>query len=185
MSSIMSINLCIMLCAMLLFFVVSAEDSIFNFNVENKNGEMISMREFADKKVIIVVNVASFCGYTYTNYKGLMELHSRYKDYGLEVIAFPSNQFGEQEPKSNNEIQQFCSNYGVQFPVMAKVDVNGPSAIPLYKYLKANAGKTEIQWNFNKFLVVDGKVVYRYGSNVKPEDMEEDILKYLGLGEDL
>ena len=144
---------------------------------------MVALSKYSDKKVVIVVNVASFCGYTYTNYRGLMDLYDKYAEYGLEILAFPSNQFGEQEPKPNNEIQQFCNNYGVKFPVFGKVDVNGPSAIPLYKYLKRYAGKTEIQWNFNKFLVVNGKPVYRYGSNVNPADMEEDILKNLGIEE--
>ncbi len=108
-----------------------------------------------------------------------MELYNRYKEHGLEILAFPSNQFGEQEPGSDSQIQSFCSNMGVNFPVFGKVNVNGPNAIPLFKYLKQVAGKTEIQWNFTKFVVVDGKPVQRYKSNVNPADMEEDVLHHL------
>jgi glutathione peroxidase len=161
-----------------------AQDDIFGFNVQDSNGNDVSLSKYKDKKAIIIVNVASFCGYTYSNYAGLIELYKQYKDYGLEILAFPSNQFGEQEPKPDSEIQQFCNNYGVTFPVFKKVNVNGPEAIPLYKYLKSKAGKTEIQWNFNKFMVVNGKPIYRYGSNINPADIEEDLMYHLGLDND-
>lgn len=137
-------------------------------------------------KVVLIVNVASKCGFT-PQYAGLEKLYQDYKNQGLEIIGFPCNQFGSQEPGTENEIQQFCSlTYNVTFPVMAKVEVNGDNAAPIYKYLKENAkgilGTESIKWNFTKFLIGrDGKVLDRYAPNTEPKDMESDIKKALGV----
>jgi glutathione peroxidase len=121
-------------------------------------------------KVLLLVNVASKCGYT-PQYKGLEELFMKYKDAGFEVIGFPANNFKSQEPGSNKEILSFCqTNYGVTFPMMAKISVKGDDIHPLYKYLTVDSAMPgEIQWNFNKFLLDrDGRLVARYSSKVEP-----------------
>ena len=131
-------------------------------------------------KVLLIVNTASKCGFT-PQYEGLEELWRRYRDRGFAVLAFPSNQFGKQEPGSNEEIADFCSRtFHVTFPIFAKVDVNGPQATPLFQHLKMEApgvlGSEAIKWNFTKFLVNrSGKVVKRYAPQTKPEDIERDI----------
>jgi glutathione peroxidase len=135
-------------------------------------------------KVTLVVNVASKCGFT-PQYKGLEALQKQYQDKGFAVLGFPCDQFGHQEPGDENEIKNFCSlTYDVSFPMFAKVKVNGDDAHPLYKHLKSEApgllGTEGIKWNFTKFLVgKDGKVVKRYGSIDKPEDIAKDIEKLL------
>ena len=135
-------------------------------------------------KVLLVVNVASKCGFT-PQYKGLEEVYRRHKDKGLEVLGFPCDQFGHQEPGDENEIKNFCSlSYDVSFPMFAKIEVNGPGAHPLYQHLKSEApgilGSEGIKWNFTKFLIDrSGKVVKRYGSVDKPEAIEKDIEKLL------
>ena len=135
-------------------------------------------------KVVLVVNVASKCGYT-PQYAGLEKLNKKYKDKGLVVLGFPSNQFKKQEPGTNKEIQNFCTvNFGVTFPLFSKIDVNGDNAIPLYKYLKKEKtgflGSESIKWNFTKFLIDrKGKVVKRYGSSTKPKEIKKDIEKLL------
>lgn len=160
------------------------ETTLFDFTVLDANGGKFSMSQYESASVVIVVNVASSCGYTYSNYRELGQLYEKYKQHGLEIIGFPSNQFGEQEPGSDEEIQVFVKNYGVTFPIMAKVDVNGPGATELFKFLKSKTGHNEINWNFNKFLLVKGVPVKRYVSSVKPLKMEDDIKRLLGLGED-
>jgi glutathione peroxidase len=135
-------------------------------------------------KVLLIVNVASKCGFT-PQYAGLEALHRKYKDQGFEVLGFPCNQFGNQEPGDAEEIASFCSlTYDVTFPVFAKVEVNGPKADPLYEHLKKAApglmGLTSIKWNFTKFLINrDGNVVRRYAPTTKPEDIESDIRSLL------
>jgi glutathione peroxidase len=131
-------------------------------------------------KVVLVVNTASKCGFT-PQYTGLEALWQRYRDRGFEVIAFPCNQFGHQEPGSAEDIASFCSlNHGVTFPLMAKIDVNGPDAPPLWQWLKASApgllGSKGIKWNFTKFLIDrSGQVVRRYAPTDKPEKLAADI----------
>jgi glutathione peroxidase len=131
-------------------------------------------------KAYLIVNVASACGFT-PQYKGLEELWQRYKDRGLQVLGFPCNQFGGQEPGDEAAIRQFCDlNYGVTFPLFAKIEVNGANAHPLYVALKSAApgilGTEMIKWNFTKFLVNgQGEVVQRYGSATKPEEIAADI----------
>ena len=135
-------------------------------------------------KVMLIVNTASKCGFT-PQYKGLEELYEKFHGKGLEVLGFPCNQFGAQEPGSEEEIAQFCElNYGVTFPMFAKVDVNGAKTAPVYKYLKAEKpgllGSEAIKWNFTKFLVDrKGNVLARYAPNDTPESMAGDIEKAL------
>lgn len=170
------------LCLFLTFLaIVVAQQSFYDFSVTNGVGEVVPLSKYKDAKVVIVVNVASNCGYTYSNYRELMALYDKYREHGLEIIAFPSNQFGEQEPGTNQEIQTFVRNYGVNFPVMAKVDVNGPTAHEVFRFLKEGTGRLEINWNFNKFVVVDGQPVRRYVANFAPRNMERDLRPLLGL----
>ena len=140
----------------------------------------------ADKlgKVVLVVNTASKCGFT-PQYDGLEALYQKYMDQGFEIMAFPCNQFGGQEPGSADEIAEFCKvNFGLSFPLMAKVEVNGAGEAPLYSWLKSEApglmGTKSIKWNFTKFLIGrDGKVVRRYAPTDKPESLSKDIEKLL------
>ena len=157
--------------------------SVYDFKAKALDGKEIALDHYKGD-VLLIVNTASKCGFT-PQYKGLQELYSKYKDRGFEVLGFPCNQFGEQEPGDSSEIHNFCQkNYGVEFQMFEKIDVNGKNAHPLYKFLteeKPGALGTEaIKWNFTKFLVdKDGKVVKRYAPNVKPEDLEKDIEKQL------
>ncbi|KAG0638020.1 thioredoxin-like protein [Tuber brumale] len=138
-------------------------------------------------KVVLIVNVASKCGFT-PQYEGLEKLYEKYKDQGLEVLGFPCNQFGGQEPGTAEEIQDFCTvNYGVKFPVLAKIDVNGDRTSPVYKWLKDEKagllGIKLIKWNYEKFLVSrEGKVVERYASTTKPGSLASAIEKELNKG---
>ena len=130
-------------------------------------------------KVVLVVNTASQCGFTY-QYKGLEELYRTYADRGLVVLGFPCDQFGHQEPGDEEEIATFCErNFGVTFPLFAKIDVNGPDAHPLYQWLRSEQGGLvgdKIRWNFTKFLIdPDGNVVSRYGSTTNPDQIADDI----------
>jgi glutathione peroxidase len=157
----------------------TALKSIAYFSATLPNGESVSLEGKAGK-VLLVVNTASKCGFT-PQYKGLEALWQKYRDRGFEVMAFPCNQFGHQEPGSADEIAEFCEvNFGLSFPLMAKIDVNGPGADPLFDWLKAEApgilGSKKIKWNFTKFLIGrDGKVVRRYAPSDKPEKLEKDI----------
>jgi glutathione peroxidase len=157
--------------------------SIYEYNVKDINENEVSMSKY-ENKVLLIVNVASKCGFT-GQYEGLENLYKKYKDENFMILGFPSNQFSNQEPGSNKEIQEFCRlTYGVEFDMFAKIDVNGKNEIPLYTYLKKEApgilGSESIKWNFTKFLVSkDGKVVNRFGSTTKPKDIEDDIKKLL------
>ena len=153
--------------------------TIADFAAALPNGESVSLADKAGK-VLLVVNTASKCGFT-PQYAGLEALWRKYRDRGFEVLAFPCNQFGHQEPGSAEDIASFCDvNFGVSFPLMAKVDVNGDGTTPLYRWLKQEApgvlGSRRIKWNFTKFLIGrDGKVVRRYPPTAKPESLEPDI----------
>jgi glutathione peroxidase len=153
--------------------------TIADFTATLPNGQTLSLAEKAGK-VLLVVNTASKCGFT-PQYAGLETLSQQYGPRGFEVLAFPCNQFGAQEPGSAEEIDQFCQvNFGLTFPLMGKVEVNGPAATPLYQWLKAEApgllGSKGIKWNFTKFLIDrSGKVVRRYAPTAKPEDIAADI----------
>jgi len=154
-----------------------------SFSVKAANGTLQNLSDYKGK-VVLVVNVASKCGFT-PQYSELEEVFKKYKEKGFVVVGFPCNQFGGQEPGSDEEVQKFCkTNYGVTFPVMAKVEVNGKGADPLYQWLKTTApglGGTEaIKWNFTKFLIGrDGKVINRYASTTKPKSLSKDIEKAL------
>ena len=152
--------------------------NVHDFTVQSADGTDVSMSDYSDK-VLLIVNTASKCGLT-PQYEGLQQLQEQYGGDNFTVIGFPCNQFAGQEPGSNEEIQQFCSlNYNVSFPVMAKIDVNGRSADPLYKYLKKEKSGVlggAIKWNFTKFLIdADGNVVKRYAPNEAPESIAPDI----------
>lgn len=153
--------------------------TIADFRATLPNGEQVSLADKAGK-VLLVVNTASKCGFT-PQYKGLEALWQKYRDRGFEVIAFPCNQFGGQEPGDADEIAEFCEvNFGLSFPLMGKVEVNGPGADPLFDWLKSEApgvlGTKRIKWNFTKFLIDrQGKVVRRYGPADKPESLDKDV----------
>ena len=154
-----------------------------NIPLKRLNGAQENLQDYADK-VLLIVNVASRCGFT-PQYRDLQNLYEANKAHGLEILGFPCNQFGAQEPGSADEIQNFCSaNYGVTFPMFDKVDVNGASADPLYVFLKEKApgilGTTGIKWNFTKFLVSrDGQSITRLASADGASKMEEVIKKLL------
>ena len=162
---------------------MSTAHTIADFSAKLPNGEEVSLADKAGK-VLLVVNTASRCGFT-PQYDGLEALYRKFKDRGFEVVAFPCNQFGAQEPGNAEEIASFCKlTYDVTFPLMAKIDVNGDGAAPLYQWMKGEApglmGSKSIKWNFTKFLIDrDGKVVRRYAPTDKPEGIEKDIEKLL------
>ena len=153
--------------------------TLYDFSALSITGERADLSTQRGK-VILIVNTASACGFT-PQFAGLEKLWQDYRDQGLVVIGFPSNQFGAQDPGSNDEIASFCElNYGVDFPMMAKVDVNGAKAHPLWKWLTAEApgllGSEAVKWNFTKFLIGrDGKVRKRYAPTDKPESLRKDI----------
>ena len=157
--------------------------SVYDFSVKDIHGKEEKLDRYRDK-VMLIVNVASKCGFT-PQYKGLEALYEKMQSRGLEVLGFPCNQFGAQEPGTEQEIESFCElNYGVKFPLFAKIDVNGDGADPLYKYLKKEKpgllGSEAIKWNFTKFLVDrKGRVIERYAPNVEPEAIAPDIEKLL------
>ncbi|HXX85136.1 MAG TPA: glutathione peroxidase [Casimicrobiaceae bacterium] len=157
--------------------------SIYDFAVKDIHGKEQKLDRYKGK-VMLIVNVASKCGFT-PQYKGLEALYDKMHDRGLEVLGFPCNQFGAQEPGTEEQIESFCElNYGVTFPLYAKIDVNGDKAAPLYKYLKKQKpgllGSEAIKWNFTKFLIDrKGKVVERYAPNVEPKAIVPDIEKLL------
>ncbi len=152
---------------------------VYDFEVHRLNGDPEKLSEYRGK-VLLIVNTASKCGFT-PQYSGLEKLYGKFQARGLEILGFPCNQFGKQEPGSSEEIAEFCSvHYGVTFPMFEKIDVNGKDAHPLYRYLKSGArgvlGSEPIKWNFTKFLVNrEGEVFERYGSTTKPEQIEADI----------
>ena len=154
--------------------------TVYDFEAKDISGKDTALSAFKGK-VILIVNTASKCGFT-PQFGGLEALYSAYAAKGLVVLGFPCNQFGSQDPGSDSEIAGFCQiNYGVSFPMMGKIDVNGPAAHPLYKWLAAEApgllGSKAIKWNFTKFLLgKDGQVIKRYAPLDKPAHMEKDIL---------
>ena len=153
--------------------------TIYDFQAQSISGKDIPLSGFKGQ-VMLIVNTASKCGFT-PQFGGLEELHKTYAGKGLAVLGFPCNQFGSQDPGADGEIAEFCQvNYGVSFPMMGKVDVNGPAAHPLYKWLSAQApgllGSKSIKWNFTKFLIgKDGQVIKRYAPMDKPAHLTKDI----------
>ena len=152
--------------------------TVTEFQIKQADGSIQDLSVHKGK-VLLIVNTASKCGFT-PQYEGLEKLHQEYKDRGLEILAFPCNQFGHQEPGDADEIKNFCTlNYDVSFPLMEKIDVNGDNADPLWKYLKSEKSGllgSRIKWNFTKFLVDrEGNVVERFGPAVKPEQLKAEI----------
>ena len=153
--------------------------SVHDFEAESMSGQSKKLGDYKGK-VLLVVNTASKCGLT-PQFEGLEALYQKYKDKGLEILGFPCNQFGQQDPGSNDEIQEFCQmNYGVSFPMHAKIDVNGDTTHPIFQHLKTEApgvlGSQKIKWNFTKFLInKDGKVLKRFAPATKPEKLEAAI----------
>jgi glutathione peroxidase len=150
--------------------------SVYDYSAKTLDGQDASLADYRGQ-VLLIVNTASKCGFT-PQYEGLEALYREYKDRGLTILGFPCNQFGSQEPGNAEEIANFCSlTYDVTFPMLAKIDVNGPSAHPLYAFLKKEQkgilGTEGIKWNFTKFLVGrDGEVIERFAPNTKPEDLK-------------
>ena len=153
---------------------VKMNNNISKLSVKDIDGKIVNLSDYQGK-VLLIVNVASYCGYT-KQYSGLEEIYKKYKDKGFEILAFPCNQFGQQEPGTNEEIKSFCSSkFDVTFKLFDKVDVNGKDQSPLYSILTNNetTGKADIKWNFEKFLIdKNGNVVSRYASKVEPESKE-------------
>ena len=151
----------------------------YDFSATSASGINVDLSDYAGR-VLLIVNTASKCGFT-PQYEGLEELQAQFKDRGFEVLAFPCNQFGAQEPGSEEEIVEFCTTrFSATFPIFAKIDVNGADAHPLYSWLKSEAkgvlGTERIKWNFTKFLVnQQGEVVKRYAPSTKPEAIASDI----------
>lgn len=156
--------------------------TIFGFTVKDNKGKDFDFSQYKGK-VFLIVNTASKCGFT-PQYKGLEELYQKYKDAGMMIVGFPCDQFGNQEPGNDEEIASFCEiNFGVSFPLMKKIDVNGKNASPVFKFLKSRAGGLfgkRIKWNFTKFLISrDGKTVKRFSPLKSPASLEKDIVKML------
>lgn len=158
-------------------------ESIYDFSVKDIDGNEVSLEKYRNQ-VVLIVNVASKWGFTDKNYTQLQKLHEKYaEEKGLRILGFPCNQFGSQEPGSEEEIKKFATErYGVKFDMFSKIEVNGNNAHPLYKYLKAKQGGTLgdfIKWNFTKFLVnKEGKPVKRYAPNTEPFSIEKDFSQY-------
>ena len=157
--------------------------SVYDFSAKTLDGKTVSLSDFKGNAMLIVIT-ASKCGFT-PQYAGLESLYEKLREKGLTILGFPCNQFGQQEPGSEEEIGAFCRmNYGVSFPMFAKIDVNGPNAHPLYEFLKGEQpgvlGTKNIKWNFTKFLVDrNGKVVDRFAPMTKPEEIEKSVLGVL------
>jgi len=152
--------------------------TVYDYSAKTISGKDKSLSDFKGK-VLLIVNTASECGFT-PQYEGLQYLYEKYHDQGFEILGFPCNQFGKQEPGSEQDIETFCQkNYGVTFPMFAKVDVKGDNAHPLFKYLTEEAGgmlSDQIKWNFTKFLVDrEGQVIDRFAPQTKPNKLESDI----------
>ncbi|MEW9501105.1 glutathione peroxidase [Jeotgalibacillus marinus] len=156
--------------------------TVYDFNVTTTKGDIKSLREY-ESKPLLIVNTASKCGFT-PQFKGLQELYEKYAEKGFTILGFPCDQFNNQEFENIEETTEFCQiNFGVTFPLFAKIDVNGDKADPLFTFLKEQKKgvlSKNIKWNFTKFLVNrEGMVVERYAPTTKPESIEEDILKVL------
>jgi glutathione peroxidase len=158
---------------------VASSTNLYEIQVTTLDGNSVSLEGYRGK-VLLVVNVASKCGFT-PQYTGLEALYQKYRENGLVILGFPCNQFGAQEPGDEKEIKQFCSlNYPVSFPMFSKIEVNGESTHPLYRLLKSEAkgllGSEAVKWNFTKFLVSrDGKIIKRFAPQSEPKSLEKDI----------
>ena len=157
---------------------------IYQFGASTIKGEPVALENYRGQ-VLLIVNTASKCGFT-PQFEALEKLYEKYRERGFSILGFPCNQFGHQDPGNNAEIEQFCRvNYGVSFPMLAKIDVNGPTAHPLFQHLKRSApglfGSEKIKWNFTKFLINrNGDVVARFAPATKPEKIEQAVVTALG-----
>ena len=161
---------------------VMAQDNIYSFKVKDDKGTEVSLEQYKGK-VLLIVNTATRCGFT-PQYKDLEAMYEKYNEQGFEILDFPCNQFGGQAPGTIAEIKEFCSTtYNVKFTQFDKIEVNGENEHPLYTYLKANAeNKNNIHWNFTKFLIsADGKILKRFESGDKMEDVESAVAQALAL----
>lgn len=163
------------------YATAATEKTIYDYTVKDIDGKDVPLSTFKGK-VLLIVNVASKCGLTNSNYTELSHVYEKYKPQGFEILAFPCNQFGGQEPGSNTEIKNFaCTRFKAEFPIFDKVDVNGPNTAPVYQFLKSSSGGflgDMIKWNFEKFLVdKNGKIVGRYPPTTSPFQIEKDIQK--------
>ena len=181
MKTLLNIVLGLFVVTMTFSLANSQERRVFNhliyvYKANTIEGKEISLEDYKGK-VLLIVNVASKCGYT-PQYKGLQELYDKYKDRGLEILGFPCNQFRGQEPGSNKEIYEFCTKeFGVTFPMFSKIEVNGEDAHSLFQYLTGD-GTEPIRWNFEKFLIDrKGMLTKRFGTKTEPKDLESDIEK--------
>lgn len=159
-------------CVMIGTHAHGEQGGFYSLSATSIDGDAQKLSVF-DGKVVLVVNVASYCGYT-SQYQGLEKLYQNYRDRGFAVLGFPSNDFGQQEPGSDGEIKKFCSErFGVTFPLFSKVKVLGEDKHPVYRFLTASTGGVDVGWNFEKFLVArDGTVIGRFGSGVAPDALE-------------
>ncbi|KAJ0802342.1 putative phospholipid-hydroperoxide glutathione peroxidase [Helianthus annuus] len=165
------------------FATAATGKTIYDFTVKDIDRKDVPLSKFKGK-VLLIVNVASQCGLTSSNYSELTQIYNKYKDQGLEILAFPCNQFGFQEPGSNDQIKNFaCTRFKAEFPIFDKIDVNGPFTAPIYQFLKSSSGGflgDLVKWNFEKFLVdKNGKVVERYPPTTSPLQIEKDVKKLL------
>ncbi|CAK8579645.1 unnamed protein product [Lathyrus sativus] len=164
------------------FGCFKSSKTIYDFTVKDIRRNDVSLSLYSGK-VLLIVNVASYCAFTEVNYKELSELYVKHKNQGFEILAFPCNQFLAQEPGSSEEIHKFaCARFKAEFRIFQKIEVNGKNADPLYKYLKNEKGGIfrAIDWNFTKFLVnKQGKVVKRYAHTINPHKIEKDVIKLL------
>lgn len=160
-------------------------ENLHELEYTDNKGKTVSLSDY-EGKVVLIVNTASKCGFT-PQYQGLEALYKKYKEQGFEIIGFPCDQFGGQEPGNDGEIEQFCElNFGVSFPLSTKVEVNGNNTHPVFDYLKSTApgllGSKRIKWNFTKFLVAkDGSTITRYATATKPESIDADVAKALAI----
>ena len=159
--------------------------SVHDFTVKDARGNDVDLSTYKGK-VLLIVNVASQCGLASSNYTDMSKLYEKYKDQGLEILAFPCNQFNSQEPGTDEEIVNFvCTRFKAEYPIFSKIDVNGKDAAPLYKFLRSSKGGIfgdSIKWNFSKFLVdKEGHVVDRYAPTTSPSNIEKNIKKLLGV----
>ena len=170
------VSLSLLLGALSTMATADEHECALNFKAKNIDGETVDLEDY-EGTVVLIVNTASQCGLT-PQYSGLQEMYEKYKEKGFVVLGFPCNQFGRQEPGTEAEIKEFCStNYKVSFPMFSKIDVNGENAAPIYKYLTSQnakpAGKGEISWNFEKFLIDrEGNLVNRFEPRTKPSDAD-------------
>mgnify|MGYP001969583130 FL=1 len=162
--------------------------TIYDFKVKDYKDNILSLKKYEKYKAVIIVNVASYWGLTPQNYEELQYLYEKYESRGLMILGFPSNQFGNQEPKSNEEIQEFVKNKNVTFPIFGKIDVNGKNEDPLYTFMKDKKRgviNKNITWNFTKFLCINGIPKERYGPRENPKSFENQIVDYLNRNDDL